>query len=187
MRTIVICVLLVAIYSHFYKKAVSSLQQDVHKSVAIKTTELVHQQDITDSVVKDDTEYTETQKVLLYIIEHQEIRFKRVVIAQLLHETDFMRSSIFKECNNGFGMKIAYKRKSYATGSCRGHAEYKSIFNSIEDYAEFQKWSLNIYESKYGKLDNEEAYVTFLRRVGYAEDEAYSQKLRLWMSKIPAM
>lgn len=176
MRAIIIITLISLIYYHYYSLAVASLERE---ELAAKTTEVIISY---TSEVK--AEYTETQKIIITILE-SDLRFKRVVIAQMLHETNMLQSNIYRDCNNLFGMKVAYKRKSYATGTCRKHAGYKSVEDSIKDYMEFQKWSLDIYESKYGKVESEEAYLLFLKRVGYAEDSSYLPKLRSWLAKFP--
>lgn len=61
-------------------------------------------------------------------------RFARFVVAQSAHETGGWKSAIFRLNHNLFGMKLPKKRKTTAIGEKQGHAIYRSIEQSIEDF-----------------------------------------------------
>lgn len=89
-----------------------------------------------------------------------------VIYGQAIHETGRFSSDIFKENKNLFGTKMPRIRKTYGQGSKRGHAYYKSHWDSIRDYFERQK---------YFKVDssNDEAFIESTFKTGYAEDKQY--------------
>lgn len=117
-------------------------------------------------------------------LENIGIKFPEVFLAQIIVETGFLKSPIYKKCNNVCGMKVPYIRKTYALGSCKGHAYYKSKSDSIMDYLEYQKFVIPTYEAKYGKLRNNEDYLILLQRMKYAEDKLYTLKLKHWVAVI---
>lgn len=59
----------------------------------------------------------------------------QLITSQAAHETANFSSKIFKENNNLFGYK--YAGQKIAIGSRYGHAYYKSIEDSIEDYKNY--------------------------------------------------
>jgi len=63
----------------------------------------------------------------------------KLLTAQAAHETGNFTSKIFKENNNLFGMKLPKKRKTTATGERYGHAVFKNIADSIQDYKIYNK------------------------------------------------
>lgn len=89
-----------------------------------------------------------------------------IIYTQAKHETGDFESDILKENNNLFGMKQAKVRKNYATGTNRGHATYKSKWDSIRDYFERQK-NFNIPTKN---------YMVETVNSGYAEDQKYLDK-----------
>jgi flagellum-specific peptidoglycan hydrolase FlgJ len=101
-------------------------------------------------------------------MEEYNIQYPRIVLAQIILETGWLKSRIYKENNNLFGMKLAKKRVTTAIGSNLNHAIYSNLRSSIEDYAIWQ-------HSKYKGGD----YYAFLKDVGYATDENYINKLKL--------
>jgi hypothetical protein len=95
-------------------------------------------------------------------LEHPEIVFKQVLL-----ETGHLKSNIFRYNNNCFGMKLAKKRHTLATGEGRGHAIYSSWQMSIVDY---QIWQRLYYKGG--------DYYQFLTRMGYATSPTYINKLK---------
>lgn len=87
-----------------------------------------------------------------------------VVFKQARLESAYFTSKIFRENNNCFGMKQAYKRPNLQTGVRNGHATYDSWQDCIVDYALYQVWS--------GKGLNRDEYIKMLGR-SYAEDPNY--------------
>lgn len=90
-----------------------------------------------------------------------------IVMKQVLYETDHFKSTIWKENNNLFGMKVAKKRYTHATGENRGHAVYESWRWCIQDYSYWQ--------SLYYKSGD---YYLFLDSIGYATNKEYTQTLK---------
>lgn len=95
-----------------------------------------------------------------------------LIYAQAKHETGNFTSSIFKNNNNLFGMKLAKKRSTTAIGEKSGHAVYKTLFHSVLDYFKRQK-EFNISGSSNTQFVNDTIHS------GYAEDPAYLEK---WMA-----
>lgn len=125
----------------------------------------------------------DSMKTGLYYIKYTpSLKFKEVVAAQLLHETDSLKSNISKECKNDYGMKV--NSRGLHIGRCRGHAGYSSHYNSFKDYLEWQTKYLPLYESRYNvRVRSDEDYLTFLYKQQYAEDKNYLEKLRYWIPK----
>jgi flagellum-specific peptidoglycan hydrolase FlgJ len=106
-------------------------------------------------------------------------------MAQIVHETDFFSSKVFKENNNLFGMKE--NRRGFCKGTKNGHAFYVSKEQSIKDYRAYQNWMLYVaaHNGKYPKTN--EDYMALLedlpqfwprRYVRYATDPNYVASLR---------
>ena len=64
----------------------------------------------------------------------------KYIFSQAAFETGNFSSVIFKEQNNLFGMKLARVRPTTATGEKRGHAVFKSIADSVKDYAIYYRY-----------------------------------------------
>lgn len=119
-------------------------------------------------------------------MDEYDIRFKEVVYAQALHETANFTSAIYAECNNLFGMKLAYRRFTTAIKQCRGHAYYESRVECVKDYAVWQKLHLTLYEINvvHKEIQSVEEYLKFLEWAGYAEDSNYIPKLRRYLQNM---
>jgi len=125
---------------------------------------------------------------LLYQAESElgiKARFPEIILAQALHETDSLRSNIYKECHNLLGMKWTPNRR-ISWGICRGHAGYSSPVDSFKDYILWQNRFLPWYETK--RLGHEvttvEEYLGFLENQGYAEDPKYSRSVKKWLLRM---
>lgn len=114
------------------------------------------------------------------------VQCPEVVVAQILLETDYLRSKIYKENHNLFGMKES--SRTWDIGSQHKHAKYPDDRYSVLDYRE---WQIKRAKGRIFK-DNEE-YIYFLghlwqNRDGswarYAEDPNYEEKLRVLIKKI---
>jgi uncharacterized FlgJ-related protein len=101
-------------------------------------------------------------------LKEYNIQYPDIVKAQIILETGWLKSSICKENNNLFGMKLAKSRITTAIGKNKGHAVYKTLRDSVKDYAIWQ-------HAKYKGGD----YYTFLKDIGYAKDDNYTNKLKL--------
>lgn len=91
----------------------------------------------------------------------------RFITAQAAHETGNFTSAIFKSNNNAFGMK--YAGQSTADGEKKGYAYYKSVEDSVIDFARW--WT----KHRSGQVTlplfifSLENYVQFLKNQGYYE------------------
>lgn len=115
--------------------------------------------------VQDTTEFAD--KVLALIFEMR-IEHPYVVLAQARLESGNFNSQIFRENNNLFGMKMPWRRATFASGVNRGHAVYDSWEHSVYDYA--------LWQSAYMRGLTQEQYLERLSG-SYAEDRGYKQKL----------
>lgn len=88
---------------------------------------------------------------------------------QFYHESGKFKSAIYKDCNNGCGMKVPSIRKFWGTGHCRGHAGYSTFDHNIIDYKEYQEFT-GINRMKIYSL---EEYLKIMQRFKYAEDKDY--------------
>jgi hypothetical protein len=127
-----------------------------------------------DTDIKENIEHIEIKdtvcfkdQVLSYIFELR-LEHPYVVYAQALEETGRFNSTIFRENNNLFGMKMAWNRATTAIGINRGHAVYKNWKHSVIDYALFQ--------SSYMRGLTRDEYINKLSRM-YAENELYKNNL----------
>jgi hypothetical protein len=96
------------------------------------------------------------------------IRFPDIVLAQAIQESR-LKSDIWKENNNPFGMKIANRRNTTSIGVNRGHAKYKNWKMAVLDYAYMQAVFAR-------KVKTRKDYYRYLE--SYAEDLKYSEKLK---------
>ena len=118
-------------------------------------------------VLNQENEFSE-EKLKEYIIGLN-IRFPHIVFAQAKLESGYFKSTIFKENNNLFGMKIATRRPTTNKGENRGHAAFDSWKESVVDYA--------FYQARYlGEIKTEGEYIQYLK-ANYAEDPGYVNKV----------
>lgn len=92
-----------------------------------------------------------------------------LLYAQAWHETGGFKSTIYRVNNNLFGMKLAKKRNTVASGEESGHATYPTILHSVYDYFLRQR-NFNI------KGRDAEEYVSNTVKSKYAEDKEYAKK-----------
>lgn len=102
-----------------------------------------------------------------YIIELN-IQHPDIVFRQAILESGNFKSKVFKDNNNMFGFKQAFKRANTQTGTNRGYAVYNSWQECVIDYALYQTYS--------AKNMTEDNYIDFLGR-NYAEDPEYKNKI----------
>lgn len=124
-----------------------------------------------------DFDSTFTEKSLINYMEELNIAFPNIVLAQAKLETGNFTSQVFKNNNNLFGMKRAYKRPSTVKHISRGHGRYMHWKESVLDYALRQAY----YRAHSMKSDEE--YYQHLLDSGYASDPNYIQKLRSIVNK----
>ena len=99
------------------------------------------------------------------------IKHHDIVMAQVILESNHLKSNIFKKNNNLIGMKLAKQRYTTAIGKdANGFAIYENWKWCLRDYL--------IYQNKYYTNDNED-YYDFLKRMGYCEKDGYVDKLKI--------
>lgn len=118
-------------------------------------------------VINQENEFSEV-KLKEYIIGLN-IKFPHIVFAQAKLESGYFKSTIFRENNNLFGMKIATRRPTTNKGENRGHAVFDTWKESVLDYAFYQARFL-------GDIKSEGEYIQYLR-ANYAEDPGYVDKV----------
>lgn len=114
------------------------------------------------SVVYMDTCAHISYDKLSAYIRLKEIKYPEIVIKQALLESGSFTSNVFNTCNNLFGFRTA-----------SGYLKFRNWRGSVDYYADWQN-------RKYKKGN----YYDFLRRVGYAEDSTYVQKLKQFKTKL---
>jgi len=61
-------------------------------------------------------------------------QYNRFIMAQAMHETGFLRSNLFRNFNNAFGMKYPKQRTTVSIGGTKNDfARYKTIEDSVID------------------------------------------------------
>ena len=118
-------------------------------------------------VINQENEFSEV-KLKEYIIGLN-IRFPHIVFAQAKLESGYFKSTIFKENNNLFGMRVASRRPTTNKGENRGHAIFDTWRESVVDYAFYQARFL-------GDIKTEGEYIQYLK-ANYAEDPGYVDKV----------
>jgi flagellum-specific peptidoglycan hydrolase FlgJ len=98
----------------------------------------------------------------------------KVLYAQMMHETGNLKSEVFKQNNNLFGMREAKVRKRSVEGSNLGHAVYKNHSQSVVDY---------FLRQKNFRISNQDdtSYINDTVNSNYAEDKSYKEK---WVNTI---
>jgi len=118
-------------------------------------------------VIQQENAFSE-EKLREYIIGLN-VKFPHIVFAQAKLESGYFKSTIFRENNNLFGMKIATRRPTTNKGENRGHAAFDSWKESVVDYA--------FYQARYlGDIRTEAEYIQYLK-ANYAEDPGYVDKV----------
>jgi len=127
------------------------------------------------------TDYDDSLEALL---RRKGVKFEEVVAAQIFHETGMLKSDVYLNGNNMFGMKQS-KKRHWAIGTYAGHAKYRNVSDSLYDYIEYQNTYIPRYEQRHGvKIHTNEDYINFLMRQNYAEDRKYDLKLKVWLERM---
>jgi hypothetical protein len=117
-----------------------------------------------------------SEEKLMDKIRELKFPFPHIVYAQAYLETNKFSSSVFKENNNCFGMRISSQRLSTAKGIQNTYAVYTNWQESLLDYAFYYSYYLS-------KLQTEEEYYNYLQQ-NYAEDVNYVAKLQFIVQKL---
>lgn len=124
------------------------------------------EKEITRVTVTDTTAFADQ---VLSLIMDLRLEHPYVVFAQARLESGNFNSQIFRENNNLFGMKMPWRRATFASGVNRGHAIYSTWKHSVYDYA--------LWQSAYMRGLTQDQYLEKLSE-SYAEDSNYKHKLR---------
>jgi flagellum-specific peptidoglycan hydrolase FlgJ len=110
--------------------------------------------------------YLDWQDIEILMHKYQ-IMHPAIVRSQIILETGWLKSDLYRLNKNLFGMRYAPLRETTAIGSQNNHALYSSYEDCIRDYKLWQ----DLY---YSGGD----YYAFLHQIGYAEDKGYITKLK---------
>lgn len=105
-------------------------------------------------------------ELLYFEILNNNIEYPDIVFAQAVLESGYMKSKIFYENNNLFGMRMPERRPSIAIEKNKGYAVYNCWTESIKDYKLFQDYLFR------KRKKTREEYFSYLSR-RYAEDSSY--------------
>jgi hypothetical protein len=105
-------------------------------------------------------------ELLYFEILNNNIEYPDIVFAQAILESGYMKSKIFYENNNLFGMRNPERRPTVSTGQNKGYAVYNCWTESVKDYKLFQEF---VFRKKKKTRDE---YFNYLSR-RYAEDSSY--------------
>jgi len=123
---------------------------------------------------------------LQYVLDTCGVLNSKVVICQWVHETGMMKSRVYRENHNPFGMKESSRH--WDIGTLNGHAVYFHVdhigpckidcyMDAIYDYRDWQR-----ARGWYGGDDGD--YMNFLVKKNYAEDPNYTDRLKKYYSLI---
>lgn len=104
---------------------------------------------------------------ICFFIDLFKIKHPDIVKAQILLETNYLKSNVCIINRNLFGMRHVNGRLSL--GTYNYHALYTSYVESLMEY--------KLWQDMYYK-DDKESYFSFLHRMGYSTDNLYNYKLR---------
>lgn len=138
------------------------------KAVTLRSLILFLALALTMSVSYAQDRFSE-EEFFTYMVE-KEVRFPHIVYAQAALESGNFTSTIFRENNNLFGMRMPERRETTAVGINRKYAVYSTWKSSVDDYLLFQQRYLGQYQTEAG-------YLKYLDR-NYCECEGYVNKLK---------
>ena len=119
--------------------------------------------------VKDGQRYLISWPNICFWIDYFQIKHSDIVKAQVLHETNFLKSDICKYNRNIIGMRLAHRRRTIAMTAQDEHAFYQTYVECLYDYKLWQEYC-------YG--DSKMDYFDFLNKAGYATDPHYTNRLK---------
>jgi len=120
-----------------------------------------------------DEIYKFTWQNIDFWLDYYQVRFKRVAKAQIILETNALKSKICLKNNNLFGMKMARYRPTTAKDVRYKHAYYENFIESIRDYKLYQDFFL------VENCPDEYSYLKMLEKNRYATALHYVSTLRI--------
>lgn len=144
----------------------------------VKTREILYNYSLRErqKIIRNIRREKFSYPLLLKYLAVKHPTYNKIVLKQFIHETGRFSSKIFLKNNNICGMKHPYKRKTLSLGTKRGHAYYASVWDSVDDY--FLWTDFYIRQRVLKPNCSYDEYYKFLKRVGYAEDRRYIEKLK---------
>ena len=112
-----------------------------------------------------------SEQALLSFMKKLKIKYPETVLSQARLETGNFTSDVFKENHNLFGMKVAGKRPTSATGTNRNHAQYRNWKDSVVDYALFQSFIIAKLPS-----NTNDSYREYIQKF-YSETSDYLERI----------
>ena len=117
----------------------------------------------------EDSHLETTLDSIYYEINKLNLEHPEIVFSQVILETGYLTSKLYRENNNLFGMRVSGSRATMSNKIVNGYKWYPSWRESLIDYALLQ---MAFYKNK-----SEKEYFDKLSRV-YAEDPYYVTKLK---------
>lgn len=137
-------------------------------SKTITNNKVVHTYTSSTDTIFENNEFSKEKFVeVLYKVN---VKYPHIVMAQAIIESGNFTSSIFKQNNNMFGMRLPRQRATIAIGEQNGFAIYNSWKDCIYDYALYQY-------SVMSTCNSEEEYFNRLEE-RYAQDTTYVSVLK---------
>ena len=133
-----------------------------------------HLKDSLTSIYENlDEIYKFTWQNIDFWLDYYQVRFQRVAKAQIILETNSLKSKICLQNNNLFGMKMARYRPTTAQGIRYKHAYYDNFIESIRDY--------KLYQDHFDveNCPDEYSYLKMLEKNRYAKALHYVSALRI--------
>lgn len=128
----------------------------------------VHKNTVDTLTLTQDNEFSHQKFAdLLYAIN---VKYPHIVMAQAIIESGNFTSSIFRNNNNMFGMRLPRSRSTTAIGEKNGFACYTTWKDCVYDYALYQSQAMRTCSTE------EEYYKALEER--YAQDTAYVPALK---------
>jgi hypothetical protein len=118
-----------------------------------------------------------TPKLLMEYLVRLGVKSPEIVFKQAVLETGWFSSYLFRTNHNLFGMNYPRMRPTTALFKCpKGFAYYQDWRQSVRDYLLWQQYKEQWHDTS--------EYYQFLKKVGYAEDHLYTNKLQSLNTKI---
>jgi hypothetical protein len=109
---------------------------------------------------------------IIYHMKEEDIRFKNIVLCQMIEESGWFKSKNCIKRNNFLNMKVPYRRYFFGSnhGDFGNYAYYENIQSFIRD---LKSWQMsNTYLCK-----TEEQYLSTLSSTGFAENSRYIKNI----------
>lgn len=133
---------------------------------------IINQTNISDTIYIQDRF---SEQKFINLLRSSNVKYPHIVLAQAKIESGNFTSTIFKENNNMFGMRLARQRATTAISENKGFAVYYKWQDSFYDYLLYQNIAMTT-------CSNEQEYYQRLEEK-YAQDTSYIASLRSCITK----